>query len=573
MLSTLLSRIGELNPQLFREVKGRCQLRNLAIAVIFSSTVQLLLYLLFNSRLPSKFETFHRYCTGVIPTDWQGYTQIPLSRDRFCQQDAFGYLLPETLNWHLWWLDLFVSLSIIGIFVLLVGGTYLLVADLSKESHRRTLGFIRLSPQSPQSIVFGKMLGVPILLYWLVALALPFHLTAGLKAEIPLPLILSFYALSLVSCFFFYSAAILYGLIGTGFGTLQALGSSSVILGFLALMTWRFFGDSGEIISFSPADGLIGLYPGAILPYLISTTPHSLDTIGYLNVKDFVQLTWFNWHLFDRASGMMVFAIANNLLLTYGVWRGLKRRFHNPNIAIVSRLDSYYLSGCAAVILLGFTVQHHVWQHDDYRLYYNFSILSVVTLIAFLGLSFALSSQPQTLQNWARYRHQMRQNPRNLLKDLLWGEKSPATLAIALNLLIVASIFSIGIFVFPFKTYRIPALLGLGVTVSIILIYTSAIQWILMLKTPKRSLWALLTAAIAISLPLASFALLGIPVHGSGAWLWLFSAVPVLAAEYIRPSTILISLLVQWSAIALIHIGFAQRLRKLGESSSPTISV
>ncbi|RQH23304.1 hypothetical protein D5R40_27115 [Okeania hirsuta] len=49
--------------------------------------------------------------------------------------------------------------------VILIGGVYMLVADLAKEKRLGTLNFIRLSPQSIQKILLGKLLGVPILIY------------------------------------------------------------------------------------------------------------------------------------------------------------------------------------------------------------------------------------------------------------------------------------------------------------------------------------------------------------------------------------------------------------------------
>jgi len=43
------------------------------------------------------------------------------------------------INWQMWWLDLFTWLSLIGIFALLVAGTYLLISDLAHEERQDTL--------------------------------------------------------------------------------------------------------------------------------------------------------------------------------------------------------------------------------------------------------------------------------------------------------------------------------------------------------------------------------------------------------------------------------------------------
>ena len=65
-------------------------------------------------------------------------------------------------------------------------------------------------PNSTLSILTGKLLGVPILIYLVAAVAVPFHLWAGLVANIALGEILSFYGVLAASCIFFYSAALLY---------------------------------------------------------------------------------------------------------------------------------------------------------------------------------------------------------------------------------------------------------------------------------------------------------------------------------------------------------------------------
>jgi len=60
------------------------------------------------------------------------------------------------INWQMWWLDLFTWLSLIGIFALLVAGTYLLISDLAHEERQDTLNFIRLSPSHQQA--FGRQI-------------------------------------------------------------------------------------------------------------------------------------------------------------------------------------------------------------------------------------------------------------------------------------------------------------------------------------------------------------------------------------------------------------------------------
>lgn len=157
-----LERLGDWNPQLMRELKGRLKPRNLLIAGAISIIGQFLLFLLAQAQLPIGTEEDHRYCTGNAVNHISPY----------CVRDAFDNVV---INWQVWWLELFVWLSLIGIFALIVVGTYLLISDLAHEERRGTLNFIRLSPQSPENILVGKLLGVPILLYLVAVLAVPLH--------------------------------------------------------------------------------------------------------------------------------------------------------------------------------------------------------------------------------------------------------------------------------------------------------------------------------------------------------------------------------------------------------------
>jgi hypothetical protein len=174
-----LDKIGNRNPQLLRELKRRLKLRNIMLASAISVLGQFVILF--------------------------------------------------------WSPDPFIYLSIIGIFLLLVAGTYLLISDLATEQHRGTLHLTRLSPQSTESILTGKLLGVPILLYLVAVLAVPLHLWAGVAAKIPLGQILTFYGVLAASCIFFYSAALLYGIVSSWLGMFQVWLGSGTVVAFLML--------------------------------------------------------------------------------------------------------------------------------------------------------------------------------------------------------------------------------------------------------------------------------------------------------------------------------------------------
>lgn len=583
MLLTLIDRVGEMNPQLFRELKGRLKPRNLAIAAGISIVGQVLVYLFYRGTLPlppnqmvtPTPDVFNRYCIGSPPPGWNGYSSYPHTNDNYCVKDLLGNWV---INWQLWWLDIFIAIAMIGIFVLLVAGTYLLIADLSKEENRGTLNFIRLSPQSAKNILIGKMLGVPALIYLVGILALPLHLMAGLSARIPLSLILAFYAVLAASCVFFYSAALFFALVSTGLGGFQAWLGSGTVSFFLFVMTGITM--SNDVIpTHTAVDWLALFYPGTTLSYLVHATWLPPKAIGYLNLgleyvgdwkgdrgDGLANLLWYGQPLWKSAwSGISL------TLLHYGLWiywfgRGLKRRFHNPLSTVLSKRDSYWICGSFIGVILGFTLQ----TTDAHRLSENFAVLQLFVVLFFLLLIACLSPHRQSLQDWARYRHQVSRERRNILKDLIWGEKSPATLAIALNLGIVAVFMVPSILLFPLGEYKLSTLIGLLLGMNMLSIYAVLAQWMLLMKTAKRSIWTAATVGAFIILPIVGFAIFEIEPTQTPV-LWFFSFLPAVATQHTTATAALMAILGQWLAITLAGFQMTKQLKRAGASSTKAL--
>jgi hypothetical protein len=578
MIAAFVDRLGQLNPQLFRELKGRLKLRTLGIAAAISFLAQGLMYLSYQNRLPlpasqykPNYELSNRYCIGAPPPNWSGYDPsypnqyIP---QNFCVKDLTGNW---TINWQLWWLDLFIWMGIFGIMALLIAGTHMLIADLSKEERRGTLNFIRLSPQSATSILTGKILGVPMLLYLVVGLAIPLHLVAGLSAGIPLILILAFYGIVALSCVFFYSAALLFGLVSVGLGGFQAWLGSAIVLIFL----WGMLGItmSSPVAEYiTPVNWLILFYPGSVFPYLVHATGLPPETVEHFNLKTFylwyqreglADLQWYGQPLWRNAWSGIGFYILHSGLWIYWIRQGFVRRFHNPLDTMWSKGQSYLISASFIVVFAGFIPR----LKDANTLFYNFGRLQMVVLIFVLMLIAILSPHRQTLQDWARYRHQTSLHRKNLLKDLIWGEKSPATVAIALNLAIILTFSIFYALISPLGTHKIPTIWGLLLEGGIILVYAAIAQLMLLMKTPKRAIAAAsVIAAIAI-VPLFYFAITNISPNEL-TWVWLFTAIPGAATEYATITMIGWSMLGQFLAIALLNLQITRQLQQAGKSST-----
>ncbi|MEG4858156.1 hypothetical protein QUB75_10735 [Microcoleus sp. K1-B6] len=365
MTLNLLDKIGNWNPQLFREIKGRLKMGNMAIASALSVSAQLLLFMYYSAQIPvppangeHTYPIYHRFCTIEHDTSYE--TE--------CFRDAFGNFI---INWREWWLQIFIWLSILSVLALLVAGTYMLVGDLDKEERRGTLNFIRLSPQSAKTIFLGKILGVPILLYLAAILTVPLHLYSGLAAQISLNEILCFYTAFAGSCALFYSSAMLFGLTTSWLGGFQPWLVSGTVFVLFGISTLPLTRTTGDLLTF--------LSPLAILKYWIFGVGNKYENFHWL-AEDLDKLQWFYLPVGENiASGL-----ALSLLIcgtgTYWMWQGWQRRFPNPSATVLSKQQSYVLVICCQPIILGFALQ------SNPSPYANEASLLVLNLLIFLAL-------------------------------------------------------------------------------------------------------------------------------------------------------------------------------------------
>ena len=544
--------LGDTNPQLLRELKGRLKPRNLFITGTISLLGQFLLFMFFQNDLPNPVEgvreVYNYYCRGS-------------GNLNTCLLDNQGHFV---INWQLWWLELFIGSSVLGIVALLVAGTYLLISDLAHEERRDTLNFLRLSPQSSASILVGKMLGVPILLYLVVGLAVPLHLWSGLTAQIPLSLILSFYGVLAAGCLFFYSAALLFGLVGSWLGGFQAWLGSGTVLTFLSLAAFK-------TIDHSPTDWLDLFSPSLILQYLVAAT--GIDSkLPFLRIE---QLQWFYLPLGATTVGVVGFTLLNYGVWTYWSWQALKRRFSNSTKTILSKQQSYLLVACVEVVILGFALQESDWIESVRFLSPNFIALLSFNVVLFFGLIVALTPQRQALQDWARYRRQQFSSRKNvwnraLVRDLIWGEKSPALVTIALNLAIASAILVPWIVFGLEQNDKLPAIFSLVICFNLTLLYAAFAQLIVFLRIQLQALWVTGIVGAVIVLPpyilqLLSFTPKATPV------LWLFTPFAWASIEYASATSVFLALLGQWSILTLCTLRITRQLRRAGESGSMAI--
>ncbi len=550
--SSLWEKFLDSNPQLFREIKGKLKTRNVVIAVAISVITQFVIGISLLGELPDPNPE------GLLKAQYGRYGMGDGYRNSLAYtKDLLGNWV---INWQLLWLDLFIALSIVSIFALLIVGTYMLIADTVKEEDRGTLNFIRLTPQSASTILLGKILGVPILLYVAILLILPLQIISGLGAQIPLTLIIAFDVVIVASCAFVYSLALLWSLMNLGLSAFKPWLASGAICLMLFPLTTALFHNS-HLITNALWDWLFLFHPGIVLSYLIDTTYLPYNKVDFLPADELGELLFYGQALWTKASFGIGLVLFNFSLWTYWCWTLLKRRFHNPESTLVSKTQSYWITGWFTVIALGFTLQNT----RSLLATENFVLLQFCLCILGLFLIAALSPHRQTLYDWARYHHQAK-NARVFWQESIFGENSPSTVAVAINMAIAVTYITPSIFLILERDEQY-IFWGFILSGLSIVFYALVAQLVLTMKSRKRAIYSAASVMAMIVVPplCLGFAELA---PSNAPQLWLFSFVPTVATEYATSCAVMLAILGQCMAISLIGFQMTRKLRQAGRSET-----
>jgi hypothetical protein len=507
-----LNKLGEWNPQLFRELKGRLTSRNLGITVTTSLLIQALVVAYFLLALPGEGSRFNPYCT----INWESYHYSQPE----CGHDAAGNIM---INWDRWWFDLFHLLSWALPFVVMIAGVYLLINDLGREERRGTLNFIRLSPQSSQTILLGKLLGVPVIPLVGVAVAIPLHLIAAVEAGVSTEVVFSIYVFAASIAITYYVGALLVAFLAGFQGWIGAIAiwfTFSIFFPFIVRLR------QGREFNFLPRE--------------------------YWGVK-------IGQHL----SLSLAFWVVTLGVATFWFWKAVNRRFRNPSATLISKIQSYWISLSFELWLLGYAVHD---RSDWEKPMTDLGILLFVNLFWFVLLTAALMPQRQALLDWIRYRQERngRNNSVRLLKDLMWAEKSPGVLAVALNLGITTLVFLP--WIATWTGQQLQALVAIVFVALFVLVCAILTQSIVFLKSSRRNLWATILVGALVFLPPVLLGSLGF-YPNQVPFAWLFSVFAFAAVEHTTPLQVGFALMTYLGIFSLLTLRFTRQLRKADESA------
>jgi hypothetical protein len=340
-MQTWIDQLGDWNPQILREIRGRLKPRTFIAAIVLSVIVQLCLLassLGYDDRNPVLFQA-----------QWRNLWQI--------------------MTWLLTYLTF------------CAGGFYL-VNDLTQEEDRGTLNFLRLSPRPVWQLLLGKLLGVPVLPIFCLFCAIPLYCLAAFMGGISIPMVSSVLATLFLSCIVFYCLAMVFGLMG-GRNLAGSGQRTTSIIGFVAL----------SFIFFAPF----------YMYWNSQVTWHPLDKLEVFG-RYISEHFWYYQRLNQSPIIAQAFTWINLVIMGLFLWRVLLRRFRHPNAPLLSKRQSYGLLAYGTVVFLGFPLRpitpetsylENAWLSNIPGMLLFSRILIIVAI-------FCICPQRQALLDWLR---------------------------------------------------------------------------------------------------------------------------------------------------------------------------
>jgi ABC-2 family transporter protein len=418
----IVEAIGNWNPQLLRELKSRINWRNFIVTGLLSIGLQ---------------ASFLAYRSTLLPVDrvtdrWVYHEYCQKNLDPGCATDAFGNPL---IDWQEWWAHVAMGSGVIFVLMATVGA-YFVASSFRKERELGTLDFLRLVPRSSFTVLVGKLLGVPVLVYLAAICALPLQLYAVRAAQISILTVLTWDLAMVGLTIMCYLSAALVTLRSNVIPIVQSI-ITFISSGVLVAISSRWYGD-----------------------YYKEST-----------------LQWYGILLGNQPQAFLVLSTLTSLGI-YWLYRALERSYQQPNSPILSRNQSYVWSLNYHLFLLGFCV---IYKRHNYLPLFNISNGKFTHRLAFdlslnaysgggsydsifgnfppmfwslllfwllLTISLMLPNV-RAMTGWA----QEQQLKPDWWKTMLWDDRSPAILAALVNIGIAIAVWSIPVAI-AFPTSR-----------------------------------------------------------------------------------------------------------------------
>jgi hypothetical protein len=412
--------------------------------------------------------------------------------------------------------------------VTIVLSSYRLIRNWSIEEEQGTFNPLRLSPQSVESILVGKLLGVPSLFYvfnLIIASIYPVLQPSSLEDWLTIGTSLT---LTIVQMAFCFTASLLFAsLTGKMQGPKAILGAIGV----------------GSFLLSS--NGLLGFAPSPMSPLILPT-------------------------------------ISGLAFGSYLCWQAIVRRFRRPNATLWSKGQTYGITAIGTAILL-MTPFFGLYEN---RLQYLFLLLLIqgLSLIQSRQVLLDWACRPaerlhSNLSQIDRQSHRKSLVNRHHWQDLIWGETSPPLVAMVMHAAIAA--VEIGVYCLvpigpnqPFSQWGMSQFIATLLLANMMLFLIGLIQVSRLYIRSQNALVPALTTTLILVLgvivpPIALPSIIPLIPHSYSLYIthptWLFTTYPFVAVAA-APSYAIAALCLQWIGIVVLYQRFDRTLRRLAQS-------
>ncbi len=611
-----LDRLGDWNPQLLRELRGRLTPRTVLSTLAISLLIQVITASLVLS-MPDPIANGSFYCaeSPQYAAEYEAYRRSENSSQS--QSLPYPQVVQESCPRSAWrraqWTQdrrpaLFYTLALIETLGSLAIGCYMLVNDLTQEERRKTLDFLRLSPESASRLFLGKLLGVPVLLYLGLVAAIPLQLWAALggvpswsHSQIGWAGAIAFGFALVASCGVFYSLSLLLGLVGARSNPqANALGNGVQSFGwafcvaFLALMglipdllkeskthillRWGYLFFPHSVLTYpfgypQPTDTYNWSAGIPNLPaYPWGQTEAAAEVIDWFANSVFADGYWFGMPVGAQLSWFLVLMGVNAAVWIGWIWVALDRKFRIPHAPLLSKPQSYGVSGTIALTLIGYCITPQSLSLE------NLVMLTVIGWLMAVILIALLLPQWQPLADWARYRHlgRSQRHPagwagclRHRFTAHLTEDNAPLGSAMGLNLAILM-LPTLILFLdrsMDRQDWDSTRLALIGLFYLTLWLYGAIAQWISTFRLRRQTAWLAGTGLVLSFTPLFGAWAAGTPI------LLLFTplSLPALIHDYLGTVTfddVVSILMFQSVMLAAVTLLTRRAIDQLGASET-----
>jgi hypothetical protein len=236
----------------------------------------------------------------------------------------------------------------------------------------------------------------------------------------------------------------------------------------------------------------------------------------------------------------------------------------------VSKGQSYVITAYLQILMLGFGMQSiftdsKLTAASEIHLQLFIGIY-IANFFLFLSTIAALTPQRQSLLDWVKFGalSTTEEHPSGfgyILRDLIWSDKSPAPIAIAINLVITQVPIVIWLNSWGNPVFSSKATLVLASFVITMLLFSLITQLVLFLKTRNPSAWVTGIISALIFLPVLIMLSLSISPERYPS-LWLFFGYPWLVVSNINLSDIILAFAGQISVIIALILQLIYQLQR-----------